>query len=73
MAAISDNLDNGEAGTDEQMEAWFNTDPVLAQARRDGVDLWALWANLHRPVEERIIRLEMAVSTYYLLHDASKR
>ena len=53
--------------TTEEMEAWFNADPVLSQARRDGVDMWALWANLRRPVEERIRRHQLALNTYKML------
>ena len=59
--------------TDEALEAWFNTDPVLSQARRDGVDLWALWANLHRPVEERIRRHQFALNRFQLLHNAANK
>lgn len=59
--------------TDEEMEAWFNTDPVLSQARRDGVDLWALWANLHRPVEERIRRHQFALNRFQMLYNVANK
>jgi hypothetical protein len=45
----------------------------LVQAQRDGVDVWALWANLQRPVEERIRRLEIALETFRMLHNAANR
>lgn len=59
--------------TTEEMEIWFNTDPVLSQARRDGVDLWALWANLHRPAEERIRRHQIALNRFRMLHNAANK
>ena len=58
---------------DGGLQAWFDSDPVLVQAQRDGVDVWALWANLQRPVEERIRRLEIALDTFRMLHNAANR
>ncbi len=63
----------GPPRTDDAMEVWFNTDPVLCQARRDGVDVWALWANLQRPVEERIRRHQIALHRFRLLHNAANQ
>ena len=55
------------------MQAWFDSDPVLARAQRDGVDVWALWANLNRPVEERIRRHQIALNRFKLLYNAANR
>ncbi len=62
----------GPSQADDAMEVWFNTDPVLCQARRDGVDVWALWANLQRPVEERIRRHQIALHRFMLLYNARR-
>jgi len=52
---------------------WFDADPVLQLARRDGVDLWALWANLQRPVGDRIRRHQMALDTFRLFYNTANR
>lgn len=72
---VADFPDNTTASmkTTEEMEAWFNADPVLSQARRDGVDMWALWANLQRPVEERIRRHQIALNRFQMLYNTANR
>lgn len=66
---MSDTVDTPKdpAQTTEATVARFNSGPVPTQARRDGVALWAL----HRPVEERIRRLEMAIHSVSLLQNAT--
>jgi len=66
-AEIPSGCDIPEGG----LELWFRTDPVLAKARADGVDLWALWANLQRPVEDRIRRHQIALDTFRLFYNAA--
>jgi len=52
---------------------WFiNESPELAEARENGVDVWALWANLQRSVTERLRRHQMALQTRRNLQKARK-
>ncbi len=52
---------------------WFiNESPELAEARENGIDLWALWANLHRSVDERLRRHQIALDTMRKLQKAKK-
>ena len=52
---------------------WFiNESPDLAEARENGVDLWALWANLQRPVSERLRRHQMALDMKHKLQNAKR-
>ncbi len=45
--------------------------PELAEERRFGIDLWALWANLHRSPEERLKRLEIVSEMIDQIHKAN--
>lgn len=65
--------ENADMHGHASLESWFRSDPVLAKARADGVDLWALWANLQRPVEDRIRRHQMALDTFRLFYNAANR
>lgn len=52
---------------------WFlNESPDLAEARDYGVDLWALWHNLHRTPAERMRRHDIALQTLRQLRNAKK-
>lgn len=52
---------------------WFiNESPALSEARESGVDIWALWANLQRPVAERLRRHHIALETLRRLRKAKK-
>jgi hypothetical protein len=65
-------VSEGEHKPTDGIEQWLQTDPVLIAAQRDGVDVWSLWANLQRPVEERIRRLEMALDVYQMIRNTAK-
>lgn len=54
------------------IEKYLNESPELAEARRNGIDLWALWANLHRTPAERLRRHEIAYKTMQALKQAKK-
>lgn len=54
------------------IEKYLNESPELAEARCNGVDLWALWANLHRTPAERLRRHEIAYKTMQALKQAKK-
>jgi hypothetical protein len=54
------------------MEKFLNESPELAQARQNGIDVWALWANLHRTPAERLRRHEIAFKTMSRLRKAKK-
>lgn len=54
------------------IEWYINESPELAEARAAGVDLWALWANLHRTPEERMRRHGFAIQTMRKLRNAKK-
>lgn len=49
---------------DDWFDKMVDSNPVLSEARHYGIDLWALWDNLHRPVEERIRRHQSALNLY---------
>lgn len=65
-------MSEGDRKPSDGIEQWLQTDPVLMAAQRDGVDVWALWANLQRPVEERIRRLEMALDVYSMVRNTAR-
>lgn len=70
--------DNADQYADEKpdandLQAWFDSDPILAQAQRDGIDVWALWANIHRPVEELIRRHQIALNRFKMLYNAANK
>lgn len=44
--------------------------PDLENARQEGLDLWALWANLHRTPQERMERHQVALDLYHKLSKA---
>ena len=46
------------------VETFINKSPELAEARENGVDLWALWHNLQRSPAERLRRHDIALETY---------
>jgi len=48
----------------KDIEAFINHSPELAEARENGVDLWALWHNLQRTPAERMRRHDIALDTY---------
>jgi hypothetical protein len=52
------------------IEAFINESPELADARKNGVDLWALWHNLQRTPAERMRRHDMAVNLMNKLRKA---
>ncbi len=54
------------------IEAFINTGAELAHARKDGVDLWALWHNLQRTPAERLRRHQIALETRRKLQKAKK-
>ena len=54
------------------LEWYINDSPDLAEARENGVDLWALWANLQRSVAERLRRHQIALETMRNLREARK-
>ena len=49
------------AKNSRDIEAFINDSAALAAARKDGVDLWALWHNLQRTPTERIRRHQIAL------------
>ena len=71
---MSQNVDtpNCSDAADGDLQAWFDSDPVLVQAQRDGVDVWALWANLQRPAEERIRRHQISLNRFRMLYNAAR-
>jgi hypothetical protein len=54
------------------IETFINESAELAEARKDGVDLWALWHNLQRTPAERIRRHQIALDTRRKLQKAKK-
>ena len=58
-----------KAGTQNShdIETFINESPELADARKNGVDLWALWHNLQRTPAERMRRHDIALKTYLQL------
>ncbi len=54
------------------IEAFINESAELAEARKDGVDLWALWHNLQRTPAERIRRHQIALDTRRKLQKAKR-
>ena len=54
------------------IEAFINESATLAEARQNGVDLWALWHNLQRTPAERIRRHQIALETRRKLQKAKK-
>jgi hypothetical protein len=62
----------GEPNKIQDIEAFINHSPALADARENGVDLWALWHNLQRTPAERIRRHDIALSLRRKLQKAKK-
>jgi hypothetical protein len=52
------------------IKAFINESPELADARKNGVDLWALWHNLQRTPAERMRRHDIALETMRRLRKA---
>jgi len=60
-------MSNESCDNQSNLEWFINESPALAEARENGVDLWALWANLQRPVAERLRRHQIALVTFQKL------
>lgn len=56
----------------KDIETFINDGPELAQARQEGVDLWALWHNLQRSPAERMRRHDIALEMRRKLQKAKK-
>lgn len=56
----------------KDIEAFINHSDELAEARENGVDLWALWHNLHRSYAERMRRHDIALEMRRKLQKAKK-
>lgn len=54
------------------IEVFINESAELAEARENGVDLWALWHNLQRTPAERLRRHQIALDTRHMLQKAKK-
>jgi len=61
-----------EANKTRDIEAFINESPELADARENGVDLWALWHNLQRSPAERMRRHDIALNMRHKLQKAKK-
>ena len=62
-----------EPNKTKNIEAFINESPELAEARENGVDLWALWHNLQRTPAERMRRHDIALGLRRKLQKAKKR
>ena len=62
MKAIGKNIRN--------IEMFINESDELADARKNGVDLWALWHNLQRTPAERMRRHDIALGMMRRLQKA---
>ncbi len=56
----------------KDIETFINESKELAEARKNGVDLWALWHNLQRSPSERMRRHHIALITVRKLRKARK-
>ena len=56
-----------DAKNSQDIEAFINESAELAEARQNGVDLWALWHNFQRTPAERMYRHQIALDTYHKL------
>lgn len=72
MKDVYDAMLNRTDNNPVNLEWFLNESPQLAEARKNGVDLWALWANLQRPVAERFRRHQIAIETMRKLRKAKK-
>ena len=63
---------NVESDKTRDIEAFINESPELAEARENGVDLWALWHNLQRTPAERMRRHDIALEMRRKLQKAKK-
>ncbi|MHC4290450.1 MAG: hypothetical protein ACYTCN_10230 [Planctomycetota bacterium] len=61
-----------KANTTGNIEVFINHSPDLAEARKNGVDLWALWHNLQRTPAERLRRHHIALDMRRKLQKAKK-
>ena len=61
-----------QANKTRDIETFINESPELAEARENGVDLWALWHNLQRTPAERVRRHDIALSLRRKLQKAKK-
>ena len=61
-----------KANTTRNIEVFINHSPDLAEARKNGVDLWALWHNLQRTPTERLRRHDIALQLRRKLQKAKK-
>ena len=60
------------ADTIKDIEVFINESPKLAEARKNGVDLWTLWHNLQRTPAERMRRHDIALQLRRKLQKAKK-
>ncbi|OQY06964.1 MAG: hypothetical protein B6I25_02760 [Planctomycetales bacterium 4572_13] len=61
-----------DAKNSRSIEAFINESVELAGARKNGVDLWALWHNLQRTPAERMRRHDIALDMRRKLQKAKK-
>ena len=61
-----------DAKNSRSIEAFINESAELAEARKNGVDLWALWHNLQRTPAERMRRHDIALDMRHKLQKAKK-
>ena len=61
-----------DAKNSQSIEAFINESAELAEARKNGVDLWALWHNLQRTPAERMRRHDIALDMRRKLQKAKK-
>ncbi|MBC8378544.1 MAG: hypothetical protein H8E62_05150 [Planctomycetes bacterium] len=61
-----------DAENSQGIEVFINESAELAEARENGIDLWALWHNLRRTPAERMRRHHTALQTLRRLRKAKK-
>ncbi|RKY14193.1 MAG: hypothetical protein DRP52_00690 [Planctomycetota bacterium] len=61
-----------DAKNSRSIEAFINGSAELAEARKNGVDLWALWHNLQRTPAERMRRHDISLDMRRKLQKAKK-
>jgi hypothetical protein len=72
MSTNSEKEMKADAKSVRAIEAFINKSPELAEARANGVDLWALWHNLQRTPAERMRRHDIALDMIHKLRKAKK-
>jgi hypothetical protein len=61
-----------DSKTEQGIEAFIGQSPELDEARKNGVDLWALWHNLQRTPAQRLARHQIALDRVRTLRKAKK-